>query len=58
MDINHYNKIINIYAESIDYQRLKTQMQNEDWENYLKQKYKDFKFDKQHFLDFIYTKIT
>ena len=39
------NKIINIYAESIDYQRLKTQMQNEDWENYLKQKYKDFKFD-------------
>ena len=39
------NKIINIYAESIDYQRLKTQMQNEDWENYFKQKYKDFKFD-------------
>ena len=39
------NKIINIYAESLDYQRLKTQMQNEDWENYLKQKYKDFKFD-------------
>ena len=39
------NKIINIYAESTDYKRLKTQMQNEDWENYLKQKYKDFKFD-------------
>jgi len=39
------NKIINIYAESIDYKRLKSQMENDDWENYLKKKYKDFKFD-------------